>query len=120
RTAPILPWQAPAEVRKLSPVEASSQFLQHLRTVWDSGEAGGQPELALAEQAGYRHVTLLEEPLAAFYAWLESQGDAWRRRIKVGDLVLVCDVGGGTTDLSLIVVSEENCDLTLKRVAVGD
>ena len=144
RTAPILPWQAPAEVRKLSPVEASSQFLQHLRTVWDSGEAGGQPELALAEQdvlltvpasfdeeareltrraaeqAGYRHVTLLEEPLAAFYAWLESQGDAWRRRIKVGDLVLVCDVGGGTTDLSLIVVSEEDGDLTLKRVAVGD
>ena len=144
RSAPILPWQAPAEVRKLSPVEASSQFLQHLRTVWDSGEAGGQPELALAEQdvlltvpasfdeeareltrraaeqAGYRHVTLLEEPLAAFYAWLESQGDAWRRRIKVGDLVLVCDVGGGTTDFSLIMVSEENGELTLKRVAVGD
>ena len=144
RTAPILPWQAPDEVPKLSPVEASSQFLQYLRTVWDSGEAGEQGELALAEQdvlltvpasfdeeareltrraaeqAGYPHVTLLEEPLAAFYAWLESQGDAWRRRIKVGDLVLVCDVGGGTTDLSLIVVSEENGDLTLKRVAVGD
>jgi hypothetical protein len=144
RTAPILPWQASEEVPKLSPVEASSQFLQYLRTVWDSGEAGEQGELALAEQdvlltvpasfdeeareltrraaeqAGYSHVTLLEEPLAAFYAWIESQGDAWRRRIKVGDLVLVCDVGGGTTDLSLIVVSEENGDLTLKRVAVGD
>ena len=144
RTAPILPWQAPEEVPKLSPVEASSQFLQYLRTVWDSGEAGEQGELALAEQdvlltvpasfdeeareltrraaeqAGYQHVTLLEEPLAAFYAWLESQGDAWRRRIKVGDLVLVCDVGGGTTDFSLIMVSEENGDLTLKRVAVGD
>jgi hypothetical protein len=144
RTAPILPWQAPEEVPKLSPVEASSLFLQYLRTVWDSGEAGEQGELALAEQdvlltvpasfdeeareltrraaeqAGYPHVTLLEEPLAAFYAWLESQGDAWRRRIKVGDLVLVCDVGGGTTDLSLIVVSEESGDLTLKRVAVGD
>ncbi|HLM82555.1 MAG TPA: Hsp70 family protein [Terriglobales bacterium] len=144
RTAPILPWQAPEEVPKLSPVEASSQFLQYLRTVWDSGEAGELGELALAQQdvlltvpasfdeeareltrraaehAGYPHVTLLEEPLAAFYAWLENQGDAWRRRIKVGDLVLVCDVGGGTTDLSLIVVSEENGDLTLKRVAVGD
>ena len=144
RTTPILPWQAPEEVLKISPVEASSQFLQYLRTVWDSGEAGEQGELALAEQdvlltvpasfdeeareltrraaeqAGYPHVTLLEEPLAAFYAWLESQGDAWRHRIKVGDLVLVCDVGGGTTDLSLIVVSEENGDLTLKRVAVGD
>ena len=142
RTAPILPWQAPEEVPKLSPVEASSQFLRYLRTVWDSGEAGEQLALAeqevlltvpasfdeeareltrrAAEQAGYQHVTLLEEPQAAFYAWLESQGDAWRRRIKVGDLVLVCDVGGGTTDLSLIVVSEEDGDLTLKRVAVGD
>jgi hypothetical protein len=144
RTAPILPWQAPAEVPKLSPVEASSQFLQYLRTVWDSREAGQQGENAFAdqdvlltvpasfdeeareltrraaEQAGYPHVTLLEEPQAAFYAWLESQGEAWRRRIKVGDLVLVCDVGGGTTDFSLISVSEENGDLTLKRVAVGD
>jgi len=144
RNAPILPWQAPEDVLKLSPVDASSQFLQYLRTVWDSGEVGEQGELALAEQdvlltvpasfneeareltrraaeqAGYPHVTLLEEPLAAFYAWLESQGDAWRRRVKVGDLVLVCDVGGGTTDLSLIVVSEENGDLILKRVAVGD
>ena len=73
-----------------------------------------------AEQAGYQHVTLLEEPQAAFYAWLESQGDAWRRRIKVNDLVLVCDIGGGTTDFSLIMVSEENGELTLKRVAVGD
>ncbi len=144
RTAPILPWQAPEEVPKLSPVEASSQFLQYLRTVWDSGEGGEQREIALAEQdvlltvpasfdeeareltrraaeqAGYQHVTLLEEPQAAFYAWLESQGDTWRRRIKVNDLVLVCDIGGGTTDFSLIMVSEENGDLTLKRVAVGD
>jgi hypothetical protein len=144
RTAPILPWQAPEEVPKLSPVEASSQFLQYLRTVWDSGEAGEQGQFALAEQdvlltvpasfdeeareltrraaeqAGYDHVTLLEEPQAAFYAWLESQGDAWRQRIKVGDLVLVFDIGGGTTDFSLILVSEENGELTLKRVAVGD
>ena len=144
RTAPILPWQAPEEVPKLSPLEASSLLLQYLRTVWDNGESGEQSELALAEQdvlltvpasfdeeareltrraaeqAGYRHVTLLEEPQAAFYAWLESQGDTWRRRIKVGDLVLVCDVGGGTTDFSLITVSEENGELTLKRVAVGD
>ena len=144
RTAPILPWQAPEEVPKLSPLDASSQFLQYLRTVWDSREGSEQQQLALAEQdvlitvpasfdeeareltlraakqAGYQHVTLLEEPQAAFYAWLESQGDAWRRQIKVGDLILVCDVGGGTTDFSLIMVSEENGELTLKRVAVGD
>jgi hypothetical protein len=144
RTAPILPWQAPEEVPRLSPVEASSQFLRYLRTVWDSGDAAEHREATLAEQdvlltvpasfdeeareltrraaeqAGYQNVTLLEEPQAAFYAWLESQGDAWRRRIKVGDLVLVCDIGGGTTDFSLIMVSEDNRELTLKRVAVGD
>jgi hypothetical protein len=144
RTAPILPWQAPPEVPRLSPVEASSQFLQHLSKAWEAGESGTQGAVALAdqeilltvpasfdeeareltrraaEQTGYRKVTLLEEPQAAFYAWLENQGDAWRRRIRVGDLVLVCDVGGGTTDFSLIMVSEENGELTLKRVAVGD
>ncbi len=142
RNAPILPWQAPGEVPKLSPVEASAQFLQYLRTVWENGEAGEQHALAdqevlltvpasfdeaareltrrAAEQGGLRQVTLLEEPQAAFYAWLESQGDGWRRRIKVGDLVLVCDIGGGTTDFSLIMVSEEDGELTLKRVAVGE
>jgi Hsp70 protein len=144
RTAPILPWQAPEEVPKVSPVEASSQFLQYLRSVWDSAEAGQEDQLALAgqdvfltvpasfdeeareltmraaEHAGYRQVTLLEEPQAAFYAWLETQGEAWRKRIKIGDLVLVCDIGGGTTDFSLILVCEEKGDLTLKRVAVGD
>src|SRR5208337_3460315 len=140
RTAPILPWQAPEEVSKLSPVEASSQYLRYMRTAWDSNHAE-QPlseqdvlltvpasfdeearELTLraAEQAGLERVTLLEEPQAAFYAWLQSQGDDWRRNIKVGDLVLVCDVGGGTTDFSLITVTEESGDLALKRVAVGE
>jgi hypothetical protein len=143
RTAPILPWQAPPEVPRLSPVEASSQILQHLSKAWEAGESGthgevlAEQEILLtvpasfdeeareltrraAEQSGYQRVTLLEEPQAAFYAWLENQGDAWRRRIQVGDLVLVCDVGGGTTDFSLIMVSEEEGELTLKRVAVGD
>jgi molecular chaperone DnaK (HSP70) len=144
RTAPILPWQAPEDISKLSPVEASSRFLEYLRSAWDSNHARRKPELALSEQevlltvpasfdeeareltvraagqAGLKHVTLLEEPQAAFYAWLESQGDGWRKRIKVGDLVLVCDVGGGTTDFSLIAVSEEAGELTLKRIAVGD
>ncbi len=143
RTAPILPWQAPEEVSRLSPVEASSRYLQHLRTAWDArhgieGKHGLVEQDVLltvpasfdeeareltrraAEQAGLQRVTLLEEPQAAFYAWLESQGDSWRKRIKLGDLVLVCDVGGGTTDFSLIAVSEENGDLELKRVAVGE
>jgi molecular chaperone DnaK (HSP70) len=144
RTAPILPWQAPEEVPKLSPVEASAQFLEYLRRVWDNQYAKKTPEMALSEQevlltvpasfdeeareltrraaemAGLKNVTLLEEPQAAFYAWLEAQGDGWRQRVKVGDLVLVCDIGGGTTDFSLISVSEENGELALKRVAVGE
>ncbi len=144
RTAPILPWQSPDEVPKLSPLEASSRYLAYLRGVWDSQMAKKSPESALseqqvfltvpasfdeepreltlraAEQAGLKHVTLLEEPQAAFYAWVESQGNAWRKRVKVGDLILVCDVGGGTTDFSLITVSEENGELMLRRVAVGD
>jgi molecular chaperone DnaK (HSP70) len=108
RTASILPWQAPDEVIKLSPVEASAQYLQHMRSAWDSQHASdgsgsrlGQQDVLLtvpasfdeeareltlraAEQAGLERVTLLEEPQAAFYAWLHSQGDNWRKSIKVG------------------------------------
>jgi molecular chaperone DnaK (HSP70) len=145
RASPILPWGAPEEVRKLSPVEASAQYLSHMRQAWDSRvNAKKNPEVALseqeilltvpasfdeeareltlraAEQAGLKHVTLLEEPQAAFYAWIDAQGEGWRKRIKVGDLILVCDVGGGTTDFSLITVSEKNGELALERVAVGD
>ncbi|HEY7712312.1 MAG TPA: Hsp70 family protein [Candidatus Entotheonella sp.] len=144
RTEPILPWGAPDAVPKLSPVAASSQYLQHLRQAWDDRMAKDHPELALpqqdllitipasfdeeareltlraAQQAGLPQVTLLEEPQAAFYAWLEDQGDSWRDQVRVGDLILVCDIGGGTTDFSLIAVSEENGDLALQRVAVGD
>ena len=60
-----------------------------------------------ARAAGLEHVTLLEEPQAAFYAWIDASGEAWRKQVEVGDVVLVCDVGGGTTDLTLIAVSEE-------------
>jgi hypothetical protein len=144
RTAAILPWRSPDEVQKVSPVEASSRYLEHLRNAWDHQVAKKKPDLALteqeifltipasfdeeareltlraAEQAGLKNVTLLEEPQAAFYAWIEGQGDGWRKQIRVGDVILVCDVGGGTTDFSLITVSEENGELTLKRVAVGD
>jgi hypothetical protein len=145
RASAILPWGAPEEVRKLSPVEASAEYLRHLRQAWDARvNAKKNPELALgaqqvlltvpasfdeeareltlraAEAAGLTGVTLLEEPQAAFYAWVDAQGDAWRKRVRVGDLILVCDVGGGTTDFSLITVSEEDGALTLKRVAVGE
>jgi hypothetical protein len=144
RTAPILPWRAPDEVQKVSPVEASARYLEYLRNAWDSQMAKRKPELALAEhevfitipasfdeeareltlraaeQAGLSRVTLLEEPQAAFYAWIEAQGDNWRKQVHTGDLILVCDVGGGTTDFSLITVSERDGELALERVAVGD
>lgn len=144
RTTPILPWNAPDDVLKLSPVEASARYIEHLRSAWDNRWAKDNPALALreqdllltvpasfdteareltlraAQQAGLPQVTLLEEPQAAFYAWIESQGDHWRQHVKVGDLILVCDVGGGTTDFSLIAVSETDGELRLERVAVGD
>jgi hypothetical protein len=144
RTQPILPWQSPAEVPKISPLEASTIFLEYLEQAWDYRQAqnGSNAKLSdqeilltvpasfdeaardltmkAAEMAGLRNVTLLEEPQAAFYSWIESQGENWRKRVKVGDLILVCDIGGGTTDFSLIAVSEEAGELRLNRVAVGD
>ena len=139
RSGTILPWGAPEEVPKVSPVDASAAYLRHLRQAWNH-ESGGRLEdedvlltvpasfdeearvltVRAADEAGLGHVTLLEEPQAAFYAWIAEQGDRWRRRVRVGDLVLVCDVGGGTTDFSLIAVSEEGGELRLERVAVGE
>jgi hypothetical protein len=74
-----------------------------------------------AHQAGLANVTLLEEPQAAFYAWLAARGEGWRKALHPGDTVLVCDVGGGTTDLSIIEVIDDGAgNLALERVAVGD
>jgi hypothetical protein len=73
-----------------------------------------------AREAGFDRVTLLEEPQAAFYAYLASRGDAWRRELAPGDVVLVCDVGGGTTDFSLIEIADDGGNLVLERIAVGD
>jgi len=144
RTSPILPWGAPAEVPKLSPVAASARYLWHLKQAWDVRFAQGRPALALEHQdvlitvpasfdeeareltlraaveAGLARVTLLEEPQAACYSWIESAGERWRRKLRVGDLLLVCDIGGGTTDFSLILVGEHGGELTLERVAIGD
>ena len=139
RTAAILPPNAPEGVTKISPVTASEQYLRHLRYAWDSKvpdapfveqqvfvtvPASFDPvarELTLeaAKKAGYQNLQLLEEPQAAFYAWIERHSD-WRERVKVGDLILVIDIGGGTTDFTLIAVTEQNGDLQLDRVAVGE
>lgn len=143
RTAPILPWDAPGDVQRISPLEGSARYLEHIRNSWNDymstrdGARLEDQELYLtvpasfdavareltvraAQTAGLGNLTLLEEPQAAFYAWIEAQRDRWRERIKVGETILVCDVGGGTTDFSLIQVTEENGSLELQRVAVGD
>lgn len=144
RRGPVLPWKAPETVRKVSPLEATTYYLKHLCEAWNYQVAKDVPENRLERQdivltvpasfdavareltveaaraAGLEHVTLLEEPQAAFYAWIEISHDQWRKQVEVGDVVLVCDVGGGTTDLSLIAVSEEGGNLALTRVAVGD
>jgi hypothetical protein len=144
RRGPILPWKAPEGGRKVSPVEASTHYLKHLLESWNDQIAKGvaanrleQQDIILtvpasfdavardltvegARAAGLEQVTLLEEPQAAFYSWLEASGDAWRKQVEVGDVVLVCDVGGGTTDLTLIAVSEHVGQLELTRIAVGN
>jgi hypothetical protein len=139
RTAPILPFRAPGGVPKFSPVEASRRYLDHLRHAWDSkmpdapfaqqhvlvtvpasfDAVARDLTLKAAEQAGYQNITLLEEPQAAFYAWIERHPD-WRARVQVGDLILVVDIGGGTTDFTLIAVTEQSGELSLDRVAVGE
>ncbi|MBW1727110.1 MAG: Hsp70 family protein [Deltaproteobacteria bacterium] len=144
RNKPILPWEGPEEKFKKSPVEASAAILQHIRDAWNHAMAADDESLKMenqeilltvpasfdavareltvkaAEISGLNHVTLLEEPQAAFYAWIESTSHGWRDMVTQGDLVLVCDVGGGTTDFSLIKISEEQGELALDRIAVGE
>jgi len=139
RTAPILPWNGPEGVPKLSPVDASSRYLDHLRRAWDArmpdapfteqqvlvtvpasfDAVARELTLQAAERASFRDVTLLEEPQAAFYAWIERHRN-WREQVKVGDLILVLDIGGGTTDFTLIAVTEQQGELALERMAVGE
>ncbi len=171
RTAPILPWGAAEEVQKVSPVEASRRYLQHLREAWNAtmavAEAELRPEpveglvplastsslagtgeinddarfenqlivltvpasfdevareltLTAAREAGLGRVVLLEEPLAAFYAWLAGHEADWQTQMADGQLILVCDIGGGTTDFTAIGVREGEGGLRFNRLAVGD
>ncbi len=139
RTEALLPIGAPEGVARVSPVEASAAYLRHLREAWDHehpdhvlaaqevvltvpasfDEVARELTLQAAETAGFGKITLLEEPQAAFYAWI-ARHDDWRERVTVGDLILVVDIGGGTTDFSLIAVTEESGTLQLERVAVGE
>ncbi|HWB86387.1 MAG TPA: Hsp70 family protein [Bryobacteraceae bacterium] len=139
RTAEMLPFRAPEGVGKISPVEASRRYLEHLREAWDHkmpdapftaqqvlvtvpasfDAVARELTLEAAKVAGFQNITLLEEPQAAFYAWIERHAD-WRERVKLGDLILVVDIGGGTTDFTLIAVTEHEGELALDRVAVGE
>ena len=141
RRQPILPWGAPEEVPKVSPVTAAQRYLEHLVAAWEAA----CPDAPVAEQdvvltvpasfdASARELTreaalaaglpeslvLLEEPQAAAYAWLAQVGDRWRRLLTLGDRLLVCDVGGGTTDLTLVGVAQQSGELVLERIAVGN
>jgi hypothetical protein len=140
RRAAILPIEAPEDLARISPLEATTRYLKHLRDAWDYR----YPEAVLAVQdvivtvpasfdpaareltaeaakvVGLNNIVLLEEPQAALYSWIQASEGEWRRQVQVGDVILVVDVGGGTTDLSLIAVTEHEGALELYRVAVGD
>ena len=143
RNKPILPWEGPDDREKLSPVEASAAILAHIRKSWNYTLAREDSRLRLehqeifltvpasfdavarnltveaAEMAGLAKTSLLEEPQAALYAWIDRTRGEWRDMVQVGDLIMVADVGGGTTDLSLIKVTEADGELNLERVSVG-
>ncbi|WP_294262025.1 Hsp70 family protein [Propionivibrio sp.] len=140
RRAAILPNDAPPEVPRLSPFEASQRYLAHLRAAWDQA----QPDAPFVEQeivvtipasfdpaareltaeaaraAGCAHLILLEEPQAALYSWIQKSAGSWRKEVRPGEIILVVDVGGGTSDFSLIAVLENDGILELHRVAVGE
>lgn len=139
RRSPLLPIEFEDESTKMSPLHACSALLSHLRFAWEKK----MPQAPFSEQqilitvpasfdpsarqlveeaaavADYPNIILLEEPQAAFYAWLHKHHSDWRKILNVGDVVLVVDIGGGTTDFSLISVVDQDGDLGLKRVAVG-
>lgn len=139
RTAPILPLNASPGVERVSPVEASRAYLEHIRQAWEHvhpddpledravaltvpasfDEVARRLTEQAAELAGLPELILLEEPQAALYAWIELHPD-WRERLRPGDLILVVDVGGGTTDFTLIRAAEREGTLELERIAVGD
>ena len=139
-----LPWKSEIHEEKLSAFDCSRSYLEHMResfryAVRNQGKdldlADGQVVLTIpasfddiarnltaeaAEAAGLGKVVLLEEPLAAFYAWTAQAGKDWRAHVRPGDIVLVCDVGGGTADFSLIAISEKDGALDLNRISVGE
>ncbi len=143
RLAPLLPWNAPPEVNRLSPLEVSTRYLKHMADAWNHARAK-HPEdfiehqsvtltvpasfddvarsltLQAATAAGLKNVVLIEEPQAAFYCWMGLSDPIEVGQVKPGMRCLVVDVGGGTSDFSLIQASEENGELSFIRESVGD
>jgi molecular chaperone DnaK (HSP70) len=138
RTAKILPWDSQETGRVLSPVEVSSRFLAHMREAWESAGSGpmAEQEIVLtvpasfdeeareltvqaAAEAGLPKLTLLEEPAAAFYSWIANHLAESRKSLFDGQVVLVCDVGGGTSDFTLIRVARDGDRVEFTRTAVG-
>src|SRR5262249_61009838 len=135
----VLPCGAGDDVPRISPVDASARILAHVAAAWAhaglpplAGEdvfltvpasfnaVGRELTVEAARRAGLLRVTLLEEPQAAFYSYLAHAGDAWRTQLSVGDVVLVCDIGGGTTDFTLIQEDQNDGDHVLDHVALHD
>jgi len=140
RQAPILPPGVPDEIPQISPFDATIHYLAHLRNAWNGAHpyepldrlevtvtvpasfdpAARELTAEAAKAIGIKHLVLLEEPQAALYSWVNDSQGEWRQQVQVGDIILVVDVGGGTTDLSLIAVTEQEGALELNRVAVGE
>ena len=147
RTARILPPGAEPHEPMVSPIEASARYLLHLRSAWNhmmAADLAAHPEqlfekqqivltvpasfdeeareltVEAAHQAALENLTLLEEPLAAFYAWIAENRQVLLERVRDGDLVLVCDIGGGTTDFSLIRVHISDGNVQFERTAIGE
>lgn len=140
RTAPILPWGAPADVEKVSPMRASALLLSHMAQAWDAAypkaplseqevvitvpasfdEVARSLTVSAAREAGLEHFTLVEEPQAAFYDFTSRHRQDLAEALADVRLVLVVDVGGGTTDFTLISVGVGEEGPVLKRIAVGE
>ena len=145
RKSKLLPWGSDVDDILRSPVEITSYFLTHVRKAWDNkfsklkdlednpclldeqqivitvpasfDETARELTIESAKAAGYKNISLLEEPLAAFYSWLDSNADKWTDIIKPNEKVLIVDIGGGTCDFSVIEMSEANL---LTRTAAGN
>ena len=137
---PILPSEVPDDIERISPFQATQAYLQHIKAAWEKQHpnspldeqdliitvpasfdpAARELTVEAAKSIGLDQALLLEEPQSALYSWIDNSDGDWRSHVNVGDVILVIDVGGGTTDLSLIAVTEQQGNLELTRVAVGD